>query len=101
MSVLIGEQGVRITVVHPIKDANLLLVMLNNVRLEFPLDALKRMAKAMPRPAEQIRADAYGAGVHCPALDEHFSLRGYLLIAMREKVASMRVRTRGRRGATA
>ena len=41
VSAMIREQGVRITSVHAIKDANLLLVMLNNGRLEFALNGFK------------------------------------------------------------
>ena len=46
VSAMIREQDVRITAVHAIKDANLLLVMLNEGRLEFPLDSFTRLAKA-------------------------------------------------------
>lgn len=84
VSAMIREQGVRITAVHAIKDANLLLIMLNEGRLEFPLNSFKRLAKA-----KQAQLDAYellpdGAGVHWPKLDEHLSLRGFLLATMRE-----------------
>ena len=102
VSAMIREHGVRITAVHAIKDANLLLVMLNSGRLEFPLDGYKRLAKASEAQLSEYELLPDGAGVHWPALDEHLSLRGFLLAAMREMVRQpVPVRTRTRRKATA
>lgn len=84
VNALIREQGVRITAVHAIKDANLLLVMLNNGRLEFPLDGFKRLAKASQVQLNKYELLPDGIGVHWPGLDEHLSLRGFLLTTMRE-----------------
>lgn len=84
VSAMIREQDVRITAVHAIKDANLLLVMLNNGRLEFPLDGFKRLAKASQAQLSKYELLPDGAGVHWAGLDEHLSLRGFLLTAMRD-----------------
>ncbi|MBP9079193.1 MAG: DUF2442 domain-containing protein [Flavobacteriales bacterium] len=84
VNAMIREQGVRITAVHAIKDANLLLVMLNEGRLEFPLDGFKRLAKASQAQLNKYELLPDGAGVHWPGLDEHLSLRGFLLATMRE-----------------
>jgi hypothetical protein len=86
VSAMIREHGVRITAVHAIKDANLLLVMLNNGRLEFSLDGFKRLAKASEAQLSKYELLPDGAGVQWPILDEHLSLRGFLLTAMRELV---------------
>lgn len=84
VNAIIREQGVRITAVHAIKDANLLLVMLNHGRLEFPLDLFKRLAKASEAQLSKYEVLPDGAGIHWPGLDEHLSLRGFLLAKMRE-----------------
>jgi hypothetical protein len=84
VNALIREQGVRITAVHAIKEANLLLVMLNNGRLEFPLDGFKRLAKASQAQLNKYELLPDGVGVHWPGLDEHLSLRGFLLTTMRD-----------------
>jgi hypothetical protein len=84
VNAMIREQGVRITAVHAVKEANLLLVMLNNGRLEFPLDGYKRLAKASEAQLGKYDLLPDGAGVHWPGLDEHLSLRGFLLAAMRD-----------------
>lgn len=86
VSALIREQNVRITAVHAIKEANLLLVMLNNGRLEFPLDRFKRLAKATEAQLGKYELLPDGVGVQWTALDEHLSLRGFLLATMREMV---------------
>jgi hypothetical protein len=97
VNALIREQGVRITAVHVIKDANLLLVMLNNGRLEFPLDGFKRLAKASEAQLSKYELLPDGAGIQWPALDEHLSLRGFLLAAMRDMLQRpMQARTRPR-----
>ncbi|MBS1937382.1 MAG: DUF2442 domain-containing protein [Bacteroidetes bacterium] len=83
VSAMIRDQGVRITAVHAIKEANLLLVMLNEGRLEFPLDGFKRLAKASQTQLNKYELLPDGAGVHWPGLDEHLSLRGFLLATMR------------------
>jgi hypothetical protein len=83
VSALIREHGVRITAVHAIKDANLLLVMLNHGRLEFPLDSFARLAKAKEADLHKYELLPDGAGVEWPTLDEHLSLRGFLLATMR------------------
>ena len=84
VNAMIREQGVRITAVHAIKDANLLLVMLNNGRLEFPLNGFKRLAKASGTQLGKYELPPDGIGVHWPGLDEHLSLRGFLLATMRD-----------------
>jgi len=84
ISALIREQNVKITSVHAIKDANLLLVMLNNGRLEFPLDRFKRLSNASAAQLKRYELLPDGAGVFWTALDEHLSLRGFLLTTMRE-----------------
>lgn len=97
VSAMIREQGVRITAVHAIKDANLLLVMLNYGRLEFPLDGFKGLAKAGQAQLNKYELLPDGAGVHWPGLDEHLSLRGFLLTAMRtmlQPTAPQRARRR-------
>ncbi len=102
VSAMIREQDVRITSVHAIKDANLLLVMLNNGRLEFPLDGFKRLAKASDAQLSKYELLPDGAGVQWPALDEHLSLRGFLLSAMREMLHQPSpVRSRKKTRATA
>lgn len=83
VNAMIREQGVRITAVHAIKEANLLLVMLNEARLEFPLDSFKRLAKASQTQLNKYELLPEGAGVHWPGLDEHLSLRGFLMATMR------------------
>ncbi|MFN8352510.1 MAG: DUF2442 domain-containing protein [Flavobacteriales bacterium] len=82
VNALIREHGVRITSVHAIKDANLLLVMLSSGRLEFPLDSFKRLAKASEAQLSRYELLPDGAGVAWPDLDEHLSLRGFLLSTM-------------------
>lgn len=86
ISGLIREQDLRITAVHAIKEAHLFLVMLNHGRLEFPLDQYKRLSKATPVQLESYELMPDGAGVHWESLDEHLSLRGFLLSAMRDLV---------------
>lgn len=83
VNALIRENGVRITSVHAIKGANLLLVMLNQGRLEFPLDSFARLAKAKETDLSKYELLPDGAGVEWPTLDEHLSLRGFLLTTMR------------------
>ena len=83
VNAMIRDQGVRIAAVHAIKEANLLLVMLNEGRLEFPLDSFKRLAKASQAQLNKYEVLPDGAGVHWPGLDEHLSLRGFLLATMR------------------
>jgi hypothetical protein len=83
VSALIREQNVRITAVHAVKKANLLLVMLNSGRLEFPLNGFARLAGASEAQLNDYELLPDGAGVEWPALDEHLSLRGFLLSAMR------------------
>ncbi|HRO98321.1 MAG TPA: DUF2442 domain-containing protein [Flavobacteriales bacterium] len=82
VNALIREHGVRITAVHAIKEANLLLVMLNSGRLEFPLDSFKRLAKASEAQLSRYELLPDGAGVEWPELDEHLSLRGFVLSTM-------------------
>lgn len=82
VSALIREHGVKITAVHAIKEANLLLVMLEHGRLEFPLDSYERLAKASQAQLDRYKLLPDGAGVEWPALDEHLSLRGFLLNTM-------------------
>lgn len=102
VSALIREQGVRITAVHAIKDANLLLVMLNNGRLEFPLDGFKRLSKASEAQLSKYEVLPDGAGVQWAALDEHLSLRGFLLSAMRDMLhRTAPARSKSRTKATA
>lgn len=101
VSAMIREHGVRITSIHALKEANLLLVVLNNGRLEFPLDGFKRLAKASDAQLSKYELLPDGAGVHWPVLDEHLSLRGFLLSAMRDMVATKPIRTRALRRATA
>ncbi len=102
VSAMIREHGVRITAVHAIKDANLLLVMLNNGRLEFPLDGFKRLAKASEVQLSKYELLPDGAGIHWSGLDEHLSLRGFLLAAMRDIVQRPKsVRPRAKAKATA
>lgn len=99
VSAMIREQGVRITSVHAIKDANLLLVMLNNGRLEFALNGFKRLSKASEVQLSKYELLPDGAGVYWPGLDEHLSLRGFLLSAMRamlHKPSSVRSRKRSK-----
>ena len=84
VNAMIREQGVRITAVHAIKDANLLLVMLNKGRLEFRLDGFKRLAKASQAQLNKYELLPDGVGVHWSGLDEHLSLRGFLLSTMRD-----------------
>jgi hypothetical protein len=99
VNAMIREQGVCITAVHAIKDANLLLVMLNKGRLEFPLDGFERLAKASQAQLNRYELLPDGAGVHWSGLDEHLSLRGFLLTAMREMLhrpTSVRSRTKNK-----
>ena len=84
ISALIREQGVRIRSVHVIKDANLLLVVLNHGRLELPLNSFRRLADATPSQLQKYELLPDGAGVQWPSLDEHLSLRGFLLDKMRD-----------------
>jgi hypothetical protein len=83
VSALIREQKVRITSVHAVKEANLLLVVLNSGRLEFPLNGFKRLANASQAQLNDYALLPDGAGVEWPALDEHLSLRGFLLSTLR------------------
>jgi hypothetical protein len=97
VNAMIREQGVRITAVHAIKDADLLLVMLNNGRLEFELAGFKRLARASQAQLNKYELLPDGIGVHWPGLDEHLSLRGFLLATMRDMLhqpAPMRTRKR-------
>lgn len=84
VSALIREQEVRIVSVHAVRDANLLIVVLNKGRLEFPLSDFKLLAKASDSQLGNYELLPDGAGVHWPELDEDLSLRGFLLSAMRE-----------------
>lgn len=102
VNALIREHGVRITAVHAIKEANLLLVMLNEGRLEFPLDSFKRLSKASEAQLSRYALLPDGAGVEWPALDEHLSLRGFLLGAMSRMLAPSRPpRSKARKRAVA
>ena len=96
ISALIREQGVRIQAVHAIKRADLLLVDLTNGRLEFPLGDYKRLAKASQAQLDKYDLLPDGAGVHWPGLDEHLSLRGFVLSAMRVVLRNSPVRRRMR-----
>lgn len=96
VNAMIREQGVRITAVHAIKEANLLLVMLNEGRLEFPLDSFERLGKASQAQLNKYELLPDGVGVQWPGLDEHLSLRGFLLSTMRamlHRPRSVRART--------
>ena len=102
VNAMIREQAVRITAVHAIKEANLLLVMLNHGRLEFRLDGFKRLAKASEVQLSKYELLPEGAGIHWPGLDEHLSLRGFLLAAMRDMVQRPKaVRSKAKTKATA
>lgn len=97
ISAMIREYGLRIVSVHAIKNANLLLVLLNHGKLEFALDEFKRLEKATDAQLSKYDILPDGAGVEWTALDEHLSLRGFLLTAMRD-IVSRPVRNRSRRG---
>jgi hypothetical protein len=86
ISALIREQDVRIQEVFASKEANRLVVVLNNGSLSFPLDRFGRLAKATKAQLNKYELLPDGAGVEWPALDEHLSLRGFLIAAMRELV---------------
>ncbi|MBK9273534.1 MAG: DUF2442 domain-containing protein [Flavobacteriales bacterium] len=56
--------------------------MLDQGRLEFPLDSFKLLAKASQAQLSRYELLPDGAGVEWPDLDEHLSLRGFLLSSM-------------------
>lgn len=84
VSALIREQDVRITSVHAIKEAGLLLVMLNSGPLEFKLGEFPRLANARQSDLDKYEILPDGAGIHWPQLDEDLSLRGFILMTMRD-----------------
>lgn len=86
ISALIREQDVRIKEVFASKEANRLVVVLNNGSLSFPLDQFKGLARASKAQLNKYALLPDGAGVEWPALDEHLSLRGFLIAAMRELI---------------
>ena len=96
VSALIREQGVRIQAIYAIKKADLLLVELNNGRLEFSLGDYARLGKASQAQLDKYELLPDGAGVHWPGLDEHLSLRGFVLSAMRVVLRNSPVRRRMR-----
>ena len=88
VSALIRAQGLAIKGVFPIKEADLLIILLTgNQRLEVALSDHKLLMKASQAQLEKFELLPDGAGVHWPALDEHLSLRGFLLAKMRSLLA--------------
>ena len=77
------EQDIRIADIHPNKELNLLVIVLNTrdvVRV--PLSAYERLAKAGTKALSNWQLLGEGYGVHWPDLDEHLSLKGFLRDAM-------------------
>ena len=79
----IFEQGLRIVDVHPNKELDLLVVMLNTRDVvKVPLSGSKALAKASEKDLSDWQLIGNGYGVHWPAMDEHLSLKGFLRDAM-------------------
>lgn len=77
------EQDIRIADMHPNKDLDLLLIVLNTrdvVRV--PLSTYSLLTKASGKALENWELLGNGYGVHWPDLDEHLSLKGFLRDAM-------------------
>jgi hypothetical protein len=77
------EQDIRIADIHPNKELDLLVIVLNTrdvVRV--PLSAYARLAKAGPKALANWQLLGDGYGVYWPDLDEHLSLKGFLRDAM-------------------
>lgn len=84
---LIHEGGLRITDVEPLPHQGLLVVMLNSGSpLMVRTSLFPRLAKAK---AEQLNAwelTADGTAIGWDSLDEHLSLKGFLLTEVRNEV---------------
>jgi hypothetical protein len=77
------ERDIRIADIHPNKELDLLVIVLNTrdvVRV--PLSAYVRLAKAGTKALANWQLLGEGYGVHWPDLDEHLSLKGFLRDAM-------------------
>ena len=87
---LIHEGGLRITAVEPLHRQGLIVVMLNSGSpimvhtAHFP-----RLAKAKAEQLDQWEIIADGTAIGWEPLDEHLSLKGFLLTQVRNEVVGM------------
>lgn len=84
---LIHEGGLRIVDVEPLKHQGLLLVMLNSgTPLMVHTGHFPRLSKATADQLGHWEIIADGTAVGWPRLDEHLSLKGFLLTEVRNEL---------------
>ena len=84
---LIHEGGLRITDVEPLPQQGLLVVMLNSGSPLMVRTALfPRLAKAKAEQLNAWKVVAGGTAIGWESLDEHLSLKGFLLTEVRNEV---------------
>ena len=80
---LIFEKGLRIKYVMPIKDLDLLLVVLNNrTVLKANISDYERLKKAKKEQLNKWELTGGGIGVHWSELDEDLSAKGFIKNAL-------------------
>lgn len=91
---LIHEGGLRIVDVEPLQHQGLLVVMLNSgTPLMVRTAHFPRLAKAKPAQLEGWELIADGTAIGWEELDEHLSLKGFLMAEVRNEVMD-RLRSR-------
>ncbi len=84
---LIHEGGLRIVDVEPLAHQGLLVVMLNSgTPLMVRTAHFPRLAKAKPAQLDAWEIVAGGTAIGWEALDEHLSLKGFLMSEVRNEV---------------
>ncbi|MBP6313144.1 MAG: DUF2442 domain-containing protein [Flavobacteriales bacterium] len=83
VSALIRQGGLSIKQVIANRDAGALIIFMNKGgAFNFPLSTFKRLAKGKQADLDKWELLPDGSGVHWPKLDEHLSLRGFMLAAL-------------------
>jgi len=100
-SMIIGE-GLRIEDVHPYKELDLLVVVLNSGDvLQARLSDFERLKKATDKQLKQWRLIGGGIGIHWKGLDEDLSLRGFIRDSMQQETLRRLSTVRKRKRTTA
>ena len=80
------SEGLRIEDVHPYKELDLLVVVLNSGDvLQARLSDFERLKKATDKQLKQWRLIGSGIGIHWKGLDEDLSLRGFIRDSMQQE----------------
>ncbi len=78
-AIILQEGGLRIEDVHPYKELDLLVVVLNSGDvLQAHLSDFERLKKATNAQLKKWRLIGGGIGIHWEAVDEDLSLRGFI-----------------------